>query len=348
MANEMLTRCAREQATVTPLAKAILLTVHYRDLFCHALTIEELQKFLVLRRCGNGDIDEAVEMLLDSHLSRRGDYLTWEGRENLVDERQARLVASARLWKKARKYGELVRRIPFVRMAGISGSLAVNHASEDKDDIDLFCIAQPNRVWLVMLFLKALALYSRRVDGNAGLCPNTCLAEDRLEITAQNLYMAHQMVQVVPLWGEDVYAKFLRRTAWVARFLPNAYAERLDAPVITRDQRERHWGERLLPNGIGDGLNTCICRAGVRKAARFYRQTHSEAMLRDARNPQRYMMPGLGYTGVIFRRFMEGHATHFAGVLSRAEMEAAFGCGSEVFVDPRLNRMFSAKYEGHD
>ena len=349
MANELLVHCVRERTiSLSPLAKAILLTVHYRDLFCHALTIEELRNYLVLLPGENGAIDEALETLLESHLSRCGDYITWKGREGLVDERRARLAASARLWTRAQQYAPVIRRIPFVRMAGISGSLAVNHAGEGSDDIDLFCIAHPNRVWVAMLYLKLLALYSQRVDGNAALCPNTCLAEDQLQITAQNLYMAHQMVQVVPLWGDDVYAKFLRRNAWVARFLPNAYAGRLAAPIVASDSRQQRWGERLIPNSLGSGLNTCICRAGVRKAARFYRRTHTDAMLRDARNPQRYMLPGLGYTGAILRRFMEGHATRFAGILSRAEMEAAFGCGGGMFVDPRLDQLFRSKYEGRD
>jgi hypothetical protein len=349
MIEELLVEPVRDRrAVLTPLEKAVLLTVHYRDLFCHPLTLEELRRYLVLRPVDADTIDAAVETLLPTHLSRVGDYITWNGRESVVHDRRARLMASARLWTRVRRYTGVLRRIPFVRMAAVSGSLAMNHASEDRDDIDLFCIAQPNRVWVVMLWLKLLSLYSMRVDGGAYLCPNTCLAEDQLEIPAQNLYMAHQMVHVVPLWGEDVYAEFLRRNAWVARFLPNAYAEQLSQPAGAGNHSPSRWSERLLPNGIGDSLNTCICRAGIRKAARFYRATHTDEMLRQARNPQRYMLPGLGYTGTVFRRFMEGHASRFAGILSRADMQAAFGCRDEPFVDARLDRGFCWKYEHRD
>ena len=89
-------------------------------------------------------------------------------------------------------------------------------------------------------------------------------------------------------------------------------------------------------------------RAGVRKAARFYRSTHTDAMLREARNSERYMLPGLGYTGAIFRRFIDGHTARFANVCSRTELEAAFGCSSQVFVDPRLDDGFQRKYENGD
>ena len=345
MADELLAHSACDTArAATPLETAILLTVHYRDIFQHALTVEELPRCLVGMRAEEGTIAQTLEPLLERQLSRSGDYVTWRGRENLVGERHARMAASARLWSKVRRYVGALRRIPFARMVAISGSLAVNNAREGADDIDLFCIAQSGRVWVVMLYLKILALYSQRIDPSAMLCPNTCLGEDRLEITARNLYMAHQIIHVAPLWRADVYARFLRQNGWVGAFLPNAYAQRL-LEATEGDQEEKPWGERLIPNGVGNGLNTWICRAGVSKAARFYRRTHSDTMLREARNPQRYMMPGLGYTGAIFRRFMDGYTERFSGILSRSEMATAFGCGSEFFVDPRLDELFALKYE---
>ncbi len=347
MSNELLIEPVSERTSrphFTPLEKAVLLTIHYRDLFEHPLTMGELRKYLLLTRADDPELEGAIERLEFTHISRVGEYLTWRGREGIVPGRKVRLAASARLWDRARAYGRIVRRIPFVRMAGISGSLAVNHASEERDDIDLFCIAQPNRVWIVIFFLKFLYFYSRRVGGNCYVCANTCLAEDELEITAQNLYMAHQIVHVAPLWGHDIYAEFLRRNAWVGRFLPNAYVERLSSSTPAIDGG-RLWGERLLPRRVGDGINRCLCRAGLRKAGRFYRATHTETMLHQARNLQRYMLPGLGYTGNVFRRFMDGHAARFANVLSREEMKAAFGCGEDVFVDPRLEQGFRWKYE---
>src|SRR5687767_579111 len=105
MADQLAVQCAREESTsLTPLSKAILLTVHYRDLFRHALTVEELRVSLVRARAENGAIEHALEGLLETHLSRRGNYVTWKGQEELVGERQTRMAASTRLWTKARNY----------------------------------------------------------------------------------------------------------------------------------------------------------------------------------------------------------------------------------------------------
>lgn len=337
---------AVSRRSLTPVEKAVLLTVHYRDLFRHPLTLNELHKYLILTSANLSDVEIAVENLERTHLSRIGEYITWRGRELLAEERRTRLRASAQIWPKALAYGRFIRKIPFIRMAGVTGSLAVNHAREDRDDIDVFCIAEPNRVWLVMLALKALYAYTHHVGGICYVCPNTCLAEDQLEITTHNLYMAHQIVHIVPMWGEGLYAEFLRHNEWVARFLPNAYAEQ--RKITTQADRHRHWSEKLLPRHIGDRLNTSICRAGVRKASRFYRATHTDEMLHEARTPHRYMLPGLGYTGNIYRRFMHGHASRFANVFSREEMEAAFGCDNNIFFDMRLDRGFAWKYERID
>ena len=332
---------------LTALQKAILLTVHYRDLFHHPLTLEELQKYLLLVRADARAVKEAVTMLEGTCLSCIGEFITWRGREGIIHERRARLAASARLWAKVRGYTQLLQRIPFIRMAGISGSLAVNHVREDRDDIDVFCITEANRVWIAMFFLKCLYAYSRRNGGHCFVCANTCLGEDQLRISTENLYMAHQIVHVVPLWGREIYARFLRDNCWVGKFLPNAYADCL-AAQDPGEGATHHWSERLLPRRLGDQLNQSICVAGVRKAGKFYRTTHTDAMLHNARNPKRYMIPGLGYTGNLYRRFMAGHSSRFTHLVTREEMAATFGCGEDVFVDARLDGMFRWKYESSD
>src|SRR5262245_43159613 len=80
------------------LEQAVLLTVHYRDLFCHALTIDELKKYLLFVVADDDSLEAAVDHLRGRHLSRIGEYVTWKGREWLVQERRKRLAASEHLW----------------------------------------------------------------------------------------------------------------------------------------------------------------------------------------------------------------------------------------------------------
>ena len=54
------------------------------------------------------------------------------------------------------------------------------------------------------------------------LCPNYFLAESALRLSTQNLYTAHELTQMVPLFGLPVYQAMRRLNTWTDRFLPNA------------------------------------------------------------------------------------------------------------------------------
>src|SRR2546422_753264 len=96
--------------------------------------------------------------------------------------------------------GEAVRRailntrLPFVRLVAVTGALAMNNARAG-DDIDLFILAQPGRLWLCrLLVLGVVKLAARR--GHT-LCPNFLLSTGRLRLSERNLFTAHEVVQMV-------------------------------------------------------------------------------------------------------------------------------------------------------
>jgi hypothetical protein len=331
------------RTTLSPLEKAILLTVHYRDLFAHALTEAEILKFLIGLCAERVAVNAALRGLTETHLSITNGLVTWQGREHLAVERRRRVAASARLWTSALSYAGIVRRIPFVRMVGVSGSLAINHADEHHD-VDLFCIAEAGRVWLAMFFLRALRVYSQRHMA-VGLCPNTCLGEDTLQIHDHNLYMAHQIAHLVPLWGQATYERFVDQNSWVDRFLPNALKARPASRMRFGRPLLQNTCEALFSGHLGDVIDRGIYRAGYRKGLRFYSGTYPESVVRQARHRGRYMLPGLGYTAGVQRRFMRGHASRFMGILSPAEMAATFGCDAAALdQDDRLDVEFEARY----
>jgi hypothetical protein len=104
-------------------------------------------------------------------------------------------------------------------MLAVTGSLAVNNA-ESRADIDYFIVTEPGHLWTC----RALALAIGRLAARQGfnLCPNYIVTTRALAFPDQNLYAAHEIAQMVPLSGLDVYAEIRRRNAWVADFLPNA------------------------------------------------------------------------------------------------------------------------------
>jgi hypothetical protein len=55
------------------------------------------------------------------------------------------------------------------------------------------------------------------------LCPNYIITRRALVLPDQTLYTAHELAQMIPLSGLDVYDEIRRENAWGYRFLPNSY-----------------------------------------------------------------------------------------------------------------------------
>lgn len=108
-------------------------------------------------------------------------------------------------------------------MIALSGARAMNNASL-ADDIDLMIITAENRLWLTRLLVSFLLFpWLRRGQKiSRRLCLNLWLDESALVIKTQNLYTAHEICQLKPLYNRDqTYQKFISANLWYKQFLPN-------------------------------------------------------------------------------------------------------------------------------
>jgi hypothetical protein len=205
------------------LRRAIIVTLIYADLFDHALTCDEIHRYLI----GQAASAAAVVAMLDNdaelrlQIAQTQDRFHLTGRLHLANIRRERVAASAGLWPVAERYAARIARLPFVRLVGVTGALAMNNARPD-DDIDLFILAQPGRLWLCRLLVLGVVKLAAR-QGYV-LCPNFFLSTDHLRLSERNLFTAHEVVQMVPLERNPWYGAFMEANGWVADFLPNAFA----------------------------------------------------------------------------------------------------------------------------
>jgi len=216
-------RIAAPTSASEALRRAILATLIYADLFDHALTRDELHRYLI----GQAASAVAVVAMLDNdgelgfHIAQTQDRFHLNGRAQLANLRRERAAVSAHLWPVAKRYGARIARLPFVRLVGVTGALAMNNARPD-DDIDLFILAQPGRLWLCRLLVLGVVKLAAR-QGYV-LCPNFLLSTDHLWLSERNLFTAHEVVQMVPLERNPWYRAFIEANGWTADFLPNAFA----------------------------------------------------------------------------------------------------------------------------
>lgn len=201
--------------------KAILKTLIYADIFDYPLKVNEIHKWLIGRKAGLRQVEKALKV--------HQEYYFLPKRAGLVAKRKLRKKNSAIYMLKAKMIAQILRIIPWVKLVGVSGGLALSNASK-KDDIDFFIITAKKRLWLSRFFILGLlsVLGTRRKKDQkevriAGkVCVNILLEEDKLEQKNKDIYVAHEVLQMRPIWERNgIYGKYLEDNVWVFKFLPN-------------------------------------------------------------------------------------------------------------------------------
>ncbi len=200
--------------------QATLITVCYSDIFDYPLTSEELTYWLVFYK-GKPSPD----------LLEKNSYYFLPTRKRIVSIRKKREVWSKKKWQIAKKIAWIYKLVPTILLVGVTGGLTMNNVKSE-DDIDLFFIVHPKTLWISRLLATLLteSIGMRRRPGDKRfsdkVCLNMFMTSDRLRLVPKerDLFAAHEVLQMVPLWEKNnVYQKFLRANKWVEKFLPNAW-----------------------------------------------------------------------------------------------------------------------------
>jgi len=237
---------------------AIVKTLAYVDIFDYPLTAGEIHRYLARLKAQPATVQKILSNghLVPRRLSHCQGYFMLPGREEIVATRQRREEIASRLWPEAIRYGRIIAGLPFVRMVAVTGSLAVNNA-EAGADIDYLLVTGNDRLWICRAMTILVVRLAARRD--LSLCPNYFLSERALVFDERNLYTAHEMAQMVPLSGLDVYRKMRALNRWTARWLPNAMnappGPGIDpAPAASTDGRLTGLAEQLLRSRVGGRL----------------------------------------------------------------------------------------------
>ncbi len=257
--------------------RAIVATLLYYDLFAFPLRADEVVRFA-----------HAPAALTVQELPRSGEW--WEsregywflrGREQFIARRTELQHASASKLERAKKYAQLLQIIPGVRSIGVTGSLAMESAVPE-DDIDFLIITAKNRLWLTRaLVLSALMAWGvkRPDDGRTEypnlICANIFLSENDLYIPDENLFIAHEICQMLPLLGESTYRNFLDANGWVKKFLPqwkSASVEFQDRAVWRNTQRAF---DLAFANAIGMRVEQELARRQLKRIESKHARGHN-------------------------------------------------------------------------
>jgi len=269
--------------------EAILRTVLYADVFDFPMTRPEIVHFLIAETpLQAAHIEQTLDTsyALRSVLCEQHDYVCCAGREHLIDVRRERERVSAQLWDSAIRYGTWLAYLPFVRMVALTGALAMRNASAHDDDLDYVLVTTPGRVWIARAFAVLLVRVAK-LRGSV-ICPNYVLAETALSQEREDLYMAHEITQMVPIFGSELYDRMLTINDWVKEHLPNAQNAFYDGRRNAEHLRAvggsvKKLCEWVLGGWIGDWLENWERQRKLRRFSQAMKTPHSAAVLDETK-----------------------------------------------------------------
>lgn len=225
--------------SIDQLQKNIYATLAYYDGMDYPMTAFEVWKYLIawnhklgimnhkysLTNIINGLDDYELRKLIEEH---KGFYFL-RGRKKIVEERLRRNKIAESKLKKLRRVVWFIRFIPFVRMIGVAGRLAMKH-TEKSSDWDVLVVLKSGKIWTGRTLATAyLQLIGKRRQGDKikdRVCLNHFITDGHLKVETREKFpefSAHEFSFMFPIFDAGIFQKFQLRNSWIKDYHPNYY-----------------------------------------------------------------------------------------------------------------------------
>lgn len=204
--------------------EALLCTFAYFDLFDRPLTRNEVTKFFLFE-----DPDDSK---IDIYLKESPMICEGEGYFSLNEahfkSHAEKLERSKVYWKKVARWRFIFQVCPFVDSVMVCNSLPIEDLDESSD-IDLFIVAQKNRLFLARFCITLLtSIFGLRRHGSKTrkrFCLSFYISEDAMDFSSlvqepYDIYLAHWVKTLEPISGDySSYENFMQENErWLAPY----------------------------------------------------------------------------------------------------------------------------------
>jgi hypothetical protein len=212
------------------LQKSILATLIYHDIFDYPLRFDQINQLLIKSKASESNIKKNLRVLLKQNkVGEHKDLFYLRNRKQTIETRLKRNKISEIKFQRAKYYLNCLKLIPTIKLVAITGALAMENSTKD-DDIDFLIISSKKTLWITRFFANVILFPYRRKPKSKKqknkACLNIFLDESDLKIKDQNLYTAHEMAQLKPIFDRNnTYKKLIKTNSWLNKYLPNWEAE---------------------------------------------------------------------------------------------------------------------------
>jgi hypothetical protein len=239
------------------LARSVLKTLLYFDIFQYPLTVEEIHEYCCEYSASKDEVLRQLEVFEEIGYVSRKDFFYHvknDKMEALVERRIKGNKEAQRFLKIAKRVSKFISYFPFVRGICLSGSLSKGYADSDSD-IDFFIITEPGRLWIsrtMLILFKKIFLF----NSHKYFCVNYFIDTNSLEIPDKNLFAATELLSIIPATNADLYEKLIQANSWIKEFYPNGTLKTNKYPVLPANRGFiKRMGEAIFSGKFGDKVD---------------------------------------------------------------------------------------------
>jgi len=224
----------------------ILATIKLAHFYKSAFTPQQVRRYM-RRKVSQSDFEDQLAQLLS-------EGTIWQQNGALFSADLLKLYNQKKVWSRDlfmehKKLLGWLTRMPWVRFVALTGANSFESCRE-KDDIDLFLITSPKRLWISYVLL---VIFSKLLKRRHVFCLNYLIDETHLEIRKKDYYTAVQIMQMIPLTNNSLSNRILQSNRWILSILPNAASTLERHPFY-------HLGSRKLSKTSRFSLMTLLNR----------------------------------------------------------------------------------------
>lgn len=203
--------------------EAIIKTMVFFDIFDFALTKEELCDYMLYKKCNLTCLQDFIdhqEFVLETN-----NHVCLRGRTITLKIRKDKETRAFKLIRKAKKYVKWMQILPFIRTVALCNSLSYYDA-EKGSDIDLFIIAEKNRLYLARtfswLFMQILGIRRNSAKIAGRFCLSFIISKEALDLKSvkkeEDIYFIFWTRLLRPLIGQKTYREFIKANKWLNNY----------------------------------------------------------------------------------------------------------------------------------
>jgi hypothetical protein len=232
------------------LDKNILSTIAYYDVFNYPLTSFEVWKYLLSWNAERETEDNKEKIsladvcaALDSeeikkHIEECRGFYFLKGRQALVEQRIERNKISETKYEIVGKAVFWLRLVPYVRMIGVTGRLAMKNAVS-ASDLDLLIVIKKGRMFtgrLLVTFMAQMIGRRRYAEKIADrVCLNYYIADCSLSTDLKDLYSSSEYSFIMPVYGFGMFQEFQKQNVWIRKYRANFRPDAVGGLRIVED-----------------------------------------------------------------------------------------------------------------